>query len=65
MAALKATKLSNNQRFVTVPGGVQFDGNGKNTAGAGVMVQYQNGKVSPIYPKPATVKPIYPKPHWS
>jgi ABC-type branched-subunit amino acid transport system substrate-binding protein len=65
MAALKATKLSNSQRFVTVPGGVQFDANGKNTVGAGVMVQNQDGKLTPIYPKPAPGKPIYPKPHWS
>jgi hypothetical protein len=50
---------------VTVPGGVQFDANGKNTAGAGVMVQYQDGKLIPIYPKPAPGTPVYPKPRWT
>ena len=66
LKALKATKLNNKTRFVTIPGGVAFSDKGANTAGEGVIVQYQNGKIVPIAPAgSALAKPVFPKPNWT
>jgi branched-chain amino acid transport system substrate-binding protein len=73
--ALKSTNLTNNERWVTIPGGIKFDSVGYNKLASGIVSQFTNvgsspgfpsGTLQPIYPPAmATTKPVYPKPNWA
>jgi branched-chain amino acid transport system substrate-binding protein len=51
--------------FNSLQGPVQFDKQGRNTAGVPFLFQWQNGHLLPVYPaNSALANPIYPKPDW-
>lgn len=51
--------------FNSVQGPVQFDANGRNTAGVPFLFQWQDSHLIPVYPASnALANPEYPKPEW-
>lgn len=64
MQALGSTDLKFGTPFIVIPGGVKFDSQRHNTAGSGVVFQFQSGKSVPVYPSSAagSNKPVFPKP---
>jgi branched-chain amino acid transport system substrate-binding protein len=63
-AALKATNLGADQ-LIMPWGGIQYDENGQNKKGAGIIVQIQDGKYVTVWPAaPGTKDVIWPLPAW-
>lgn len=62
--ALKATNLGADQ-LIMPWGGIQFDENGQNKKGAGIIVQVQDGKYVTVWPMaPGTKDVVWPLPAW-
>ncbi|HEX9133051.1 MAG TPA: amino acid ABC transporter substrate-binding protein [Ktedonobacteraceae bacterium] len=51
--------------FNSLQGPVKFDAKGQNTEGVLILFQWQNGKLTPVYPaNQAQASPEYPKKQW-
>jgi branched-chain amino acid transport system substrate-binding protein len=62
--ALKETNLGADQ-LIMPWGGIQFDENGQNKKGAGIIVQVQDGKYVTVWPMaPGTKDVVWPLPAW-
>lgn len=62
--ALKETNLGADQ-LIMPWGGIQFDENGQNKKGAGIIVQVQDGKYVTVWPvAPGTKDVVWPLPAW-
>ncbi len=63
-AALKATNMGADQ-LIMPWGGIQFDENGQNKKGAGIIVQVQDGKYVTVWPMgPGAKDVVWPLPAW-
>jgi branched-chain amino acid transport system substrate-binding protein len=62
--ALKETSMGADQ-LIMPWGGIQFDENGQNRKGAGIIVQIQDGKYVTVWPVAAGTKDVvWPLPAW-
>ena len=51
--------------FNSLQGPVKFDAKGENTEGVLILFQWENGKLTPVYPASnALAQPEYPKNQW-